>query len=411
MYNGKRKQSSSNTAVVGALRILHRHQTHIGDNRTPPDRAPPAQNVEGPAPTVLFFGVRTRTVDCTLLFQHLFQLIDRCLVFSAACQTHIQMLAKVVKTLEQTRHTCGLHNCAKRLRVRQTGGVKTGTRGDGFHGVGRRQQLTGRGKSLLTPVRCHRSQKSASGAGVAKVTAGTGVAYSVTGAGAARVAAALTPCAEPVLHIRDADNFRKAVQKYLPSPTRRPTDDATNWDIMGLSPLRHSNFRTDHRHVVAVKLRLRGRRDQLFALLEMGNVIDDRSWRGMLRVSGVGDRWCSLLYKSGVADLRLLQYVGDSVAIHVDTCHGHRGCLSRVVLWCSILYRSTVLYRNSMLPGCSKTNLQLLQDIWDWRDQLLRSCKKSRSDSPITRTASANSCKSTMPLPWASISPNAASSS
>ena len=196
---------------------------------------------------------------------------------------------------------------------------------------------------------------SDSGAGVAKVTAGTGVAYSVTGAGAARVAAALTPCAENVLHIRDADNFRKAVQRYLPSPNRRPTDDATNWDIMGLSTLRQSNFPTDRRHVVAVKLRLRGGRDQLFALLEMGNVIDDRSWRGMLRVRGVGDRWCSLLYKSGVADLRLLQYVGDSVAIHVDTCHGHRGCLSRVILWWSILCRSTVLHRNSMLPGCPKT--------------------------------------------------------
>ena len=58
---------------------------------------------------------------------------------------------------------------------------------------------------------------SDSGDGGAKVTAGTGVAYSVTGAGAARVAAALTPCAEPVLHIRDADNFRKAVQRVFSS--------------------------------------------------------------------------------------------------------------------------------------------------------------------------------------------------
>ena len=177
----ERKQSSSNTAVVGPLRILHRHQTHIGDNRTPPDRAPPAQNVEGPA---LFLEFAPALLT--------------------ARWTHTQMLAKVVKTLEQTRHTCGLHDCAERLRVRQPGGVKTGTRGDGFHGVGRRQQLTGRGKSLLTPVRCHRSQKSASRIRTLemveqrKVTAGTGVAYSVTGAGAARVAAALTPCAEPV---------------------------------------------------------------------------------------------------------------------------------------------------------------------------------------------------------------------
>ena len=41
----------------------------------------------------------------------------------------------------------------------------------------------------------------------------------------------------------------------------------------------------------------------------------------------------------------------------------------------------------------------------------LRSCKTSRSDSPITRKASANSWKSKRPLPWASISPNAASPS
>ena len=58
---------------------------------------------------------------------------------------------------------------------------------------------------------------SDSGAGVAKVTAGAGVSHSVTGVGAARVAAALTPCAEPVLHNRDAENFRKAVQRVFSS--------------------------------------------------------------------------------------------------------------------------------------------------------------------------------------------------
>ena len=138
---------------------------------------------------------------------------------------------------------------------------------------------------------------------------------------AAEVAAALAPSAEPVRHIRDPANFRKAVQRAFnsalistspvtrhfaasrclkrqrplrcqghcalcqhrgtcrvrPKGLRNVLDDklfgSGSGNVgkkflvsMGFSHFRHSNSRADHRHV-GVRIRLREWRDQLFEKL------------------------------------------------------------------------------------------------------------------------------------------------
>ena len=82
-----------------------------------------------------------------------------------------------------------------------------------------------------------------------------------------------------------------------------------------------------------------------------GVFFDDRSWRDMHRGSTISDRWCCVLDRSGVTDLRLLQLVGGPVEVHVDICHGHRGC--------------PVTDGTFVLHGNAKTNLRLLQVVWN----------------------------------------------
>ena len=64
----------------------------------------------------------------------------------------------------------------------------------------------------------------------------------------------------------------------------------------------------------------------------------------MHRGSARGDRWCCVLKRSGVIDLRLLKLVGVSVEVNVDTRYGHRGC--------------PVTLGTSVLHGSAKTNLR-----------------------------------------------------
>ena len=71
------------------MRTLPRLQTHIGDNRDPPDRIPPAQNLEDPVPTLhVFFSNR---IPISLIISS----------FSApARQTHFETLVKFFKALK-----------------------------------------------------------------------------------------------------------------------------------------------------------------------------------------------------------------------------------------------------------------------------------------------------------------------
>ena len=66
----------------------------------------------------------------------------------------------------------------------------------------------------------------------------------------------------------------------------------------------------------------------------------------MHRGSARGDRWCCVLKRNGVIDLRLLKLVGVSVEVNVDTRYGHRGC--PVTLGTSVLHGNAIT--NMRLP-------------------------------------------------------------